>query len=333
MNIQTFRLVAAILLLFLMGVVTNPAGAGEEAVLFGPVTTLRETGKPTNVSYTFPRLPGFAGPYRLIVTNGDNEGRARISSALIYLNGALVLSPSNLNQNIGQVSSQVGLLESNTLAVQLRSKPGSFLKVSIVGQKVDLPERVLDQTSTTVGPSGGNGALENFATVTFPESPIRQNLTLKLEKIIAPLKTALYQSETSKAGPSLPEILRITSSENVSTAIAVAIRIPPAFVSTLPQGYGLELFAEFTQLGADGEVIASYWRMRASYDPIKGMAYINLPPEAFTPTNSVTTNIIVGSYPNAPTSQIRSNNIIPSQTVEARPNDVVPLSADITFSI
>lgn len=333
MNAKTFRLITIVLLLFQIGALATLARAADEAILFGPVTTLRETGKPTNISYTFPKLPGFEQPFRLVVTNGNNEGRARISSALIYLNGALVLSPSDLNQKIGEVSRQVGLLESNTLTVNLRSKPGSFLKVTIVGQRVDLPEQVLDQASVTVGPGGGAGALANFATVTLPESPPRPNLSLKLEKITSSSKTTLYRSETVGTGPSLPEILRITSSENISTPVAVAVQIPPAFVNALPQGFRPELFAEFTQLGAHGEIISSYERLGAIYDSIRSVAYASIPPHAFTPANSVTTSIVVGSYAGAPTTQVTGNNTVPSQAVQATPNQVLPLAADLTFSI
>jgi len=192
---------------------------------------------------------------------------------------------------------------------------------------------VLDKSSITVGPAGGTGTLENFATVKFGEEPLRPNLTLTLEKILSPAKIELYQSETVGAGPSFAQILRITSSVNVNKSIAVTIQVPSTFVNTLPQGYQVELFAEFTQLGADGEVIANFERLGASYDPLRSIAYVNLPPYAFTPTNSVTTSIVIGSYQNASTSQVTGENIVPSEAVHAAANEVVPLSVDLSFSI
>lgn len=310
------------------------AQAVEEAPIFGPVTVLRAEGKPIEVTYSFSKLPGFEAPFSLVVVNGDSDGYKRISSASFRLNGKVVLSSSNFNQKVGTITKTVELIENNTLTVKLQSKPGSFLKVSVIGQKIEQPEQVLDLSSVTVGPGGGSGTLENFATVTLGEVPLRPSLTLKLEKIISPAKLELYASETPDAGPALlKELLRITSSENITNSIAVAIQIPPALVSNLPQGHQLELFAEFTQSGSDGEVMSRFERLGASYDSIRGIAYANISPYAFTPSNSVTANIIIGSYKDAPTSQVTGDNIVPAQAVNANSNDVVPLSADLTFSI
>ena len=335
MKIFKSKILVALLLvsLFLIGVSVSRVHADNEAPIFGPVTALRAKGKPAELTYNFPKLPGFEAPFRLIVINGDSAGKARISSAFIYLNGNVVLSPSDLNQKVGEITKEIELLESNTLMVKLQSKPESFLKVSVVGQKIEQPEQVLDKSSITVGPAGGTGTLENFATVKFGEEPLRPNLTLTLEKILSPAKIELYQSETVGAGPSFAQILRITSSVNVNKSIAVTIQVPSTFVNTLPQGYQVELFAEFTQLGADGEVIANFERLGASYDPLRSIAYVNLPPYAFTPTNSVTTSIVIGSYQNASTSQVTGENIVPSEAVHAAANEVVPLSVDLSFSI
>jgi hypothetical protein len=80
-------------------------------------------------------------------------------------------------------------------------------------------------------------------------------------------------------------------------------------------------------------VIASFERLGAVYDAVRGLAHASIPAYAFAPTNSVTTTIVVGSYQGAPTSQVIGDNVVPSQVVHARSDDAVPLSADLTFSI
>ena len=177
----------------------------------------------------------------------------------------------------------------------------------------------------------------NFATVTLPALPDRPLLTLTIQKVMLPDKLALYHSETTDTGPALSELIRIISSVNVETSVAVAVSVPRPFIESLPSGFKVELFAEFVQIGADDEAISTFERLGASYDPVAGIAYANIPPYAFTPIASVATHIIVGSYPKEegaqPRSDITATNISPSSPVNANPNDAISLSADLEFSI
>ena len=60
-----------------------------EVTLFGPNQYLRTKGAPNQFSDTF---PGILGDGKLIIQNGDENGKHRISSATIKLNGEVVLS-------------------------------------------------------------------------------------------------------------------------------------------------------------------------------------------------------------------------------------------------
>ena len=106
----------------------------EEALLFGPVTILREASKPQEVTYTFPRPPNFKDPFYLIIENGDSRSNAQVSSAFILLNGKVVVSPRDLNPKGKKVSKKIKLLENNTLTIRMHGKPGSFLKIYVTGQ-------------------------------------------------------------------------------------------------------------------------------------------------------------------------------------------------------
>ncbi|OFW29327.1 MAG: hypothetical protein A3J28_00915 [Acidobacteria bacterium RIFCSPLOWO2_12_FULL_60_22] len=306
---------------------------GQERPMFGPVTALRATGKPTAFTYRFPKLPGFQDPFRLLVQNGEADGRSRISSARVDLNGRVLVSPSDLNQQVAQIKVDVQLLESNTLTVTLASAPGGFLKLTLLGLQVEQPERVLDQTQSTIGPGGGSASMDQFASVSLPEVPSRPQLNLLLQKVISDSKSVLYRSETVGAGPSLPELLKITSSVNITTAVAVTVQVPPTFASSLPPGHSVELFALISQIGSEEERISTFERLGAAYDPIRGLARASLPAHAFSPSNSVTTYIAVGSYTNAPTTTVVATNIIPTDTVRAAPYGTVLLAANLTFSV
>ncbi len=71
-------------------------------------------------------------PYILRVVNGEN-GKNRVSSAEIRLNGALLAGPDQFSQQVATFDvSPVTLLPSNVLAVTVRSAPGSVLSVLIL---------------------------------------------------------------------------------------------------------------------------------------------------------------------------------------------------------
>lgn len=154
------KYIALCIFVVLMSFLNTSAAAEIDSMdlLFGPVTVLRETGQPNEVTYEFARPSEFSGPFRLIITNGDDEGHFRVSSALILLNGNPVLSPSDLNQRVGEISREVGLSENNTLTIRLQSAPGAFLKISIAGKRLINPlDQFLEETDLKlVGVSANN---------------------------------------------------------------------------------------------------------------------------------------------------------------------------------
>jgi uncharacterized repeat protein (TIGR01451 family) len=96
--------------------------------IFGPKKYIRTTGKPDVYRDEFSSRPGMA---KLVVLNGEADGRNRVSSALIWVNGLLILHPSDFNQNIYRLERSIHLPHDNRLIVELRSKPGSYLRIEI----------------------------------------------------------------------------------------------------------------------------------------------------------------------------------------------------------
>lgn len=117
------------LLLLLLGVLPKLSIA-QMSPIFGPKQYMRSTGKPQTFTDTFLNCET-AAQYDLVVVNGNADGSNRISSATIALNGTQVVGPSDLNQNVAQMTKPVTVAESNTLETTLASKPGSFLTVSL----------------------------------------------------------------------------------------------------------------------------------------------------------------------------------------------------------
>ena len=102
---------------------------------YGPRLYERGTGNPTAVVSSF-TIPSPSKSYTLKIYNGgraDIRTGDRVSSAVISLNGAGIVGTQNLNEKIGEISLPIKPLPSNTLSVELRSKPGSLLVIEIVG--------------------------------------------------------------------------------------------------------------------------------------------------------------------------------------------------------
>ncbi|MBI2838489.1 MAG: VCBS repeat-containing protein, partial [Acidobacteria bacterium] len=91
-------------------------------------TYLRGAGKPTESVEIF---PASRGDYLLKIINGDAKGDHRVSSAVVRLNGRVVVGPNELSQNVSEISVRVSLQGSNTLGVELRSAPDSQITLSV----------------------------------------------------------------------------------------------------------------------------------------------------------------------------------------------------------
>jgi len=107
--------------------------------IFGPKDYLRAKGKPITVSNEF--IAPFDGNYCLKIKNGkhDPPHGNRISSAVISIDGNIVVGPENFNQQVALIQNTLRLEKGlHSLEVELRSKPGSYLILSIAGVPDDL---------------------------------------------------------------------------------------------------------------------------------------------------------------------------------------------------
>ena len=103
---------------------------------FGPANYLRQTGGPSTDQTNF-SVQNPATIFTLHLTNG--QGASAVTSAAVYLNGEMVLGPSNFKKKTTKVEIPVILQLNNTLSVDLRGKPGSNVDILIEGEDNDLP--------------------------------------------------------------------------------------------------------------------------------------------------------------------------------------------------
>lgn len=107
----------------------------DASVVYGPSRFVREADSPETVLENFSGNPG--GNHTLVVRNGDGISNGS-SSALIILNGEVVIRTNEFNQHIWMIKKNVSLGQENELAVQVRSIPGSYIAVWVEDESPDI---------------------------------------------------------------------------------------------------------------------------------------------------------------------------------------------------
>ncbi|MBS3906372.1 MAG: M23 family metallopeptidase [Syntrophaceae bacterium] len=166
-----------------------------QVTLFGPNQYSRSTGKPNVYSGTF---PGIAGQGKLIIKNGDTSGNNRVSSALIFVNGNQILGPNSFNQQIYNIEVPLSIAQNNSISVELRSKPGSYLILEVT-------EEVDADAGAVVG---ANGAIittpDDRSTIVIPEGSLASACVILIEELTSPLFHKVYSFSPSGLSFSKP---------------------------------------------------------------------------------------------------------------------------------
>jgi len=116
-----------------------------EVTLLGPKQYVRTDGAPNIFIDSF---PGRVGQGNIILSNGGVDGTEAISSAIIKINGNQIFGTSDFNQNVQLMEKIVNLQEQNSISIELRSKPGSYLAIQIKAE-------IEAEGAEVIGPEGG----------------------------------------------------------------------------------------------------------------------------------------------------------------------------------
>ncbi|MEJ2197722.1 MAG: hypothetical protein P8X54_04035, partial [Desulfuromonadales bacterium] len=122
------------------------------------------TGEPVQEELRF-WSQGYEGIV-LNVQNGKEDGSSRVSSAVVSLNGVKVLSPADFNQKVSGLQRSIAPHDQeNLLTVNLRSNPGGFLFVQMMGEPtLNLP------------PDPGSAGDESIEGVDVNENGVRDDI-------------------------------------------------------------------------------------------------------------------------------------------------------------
>lgn len=93
-------------------------------------TFYRHAGTPVLQTAEF-EVANPGGGFVLTIINGNREGDNRLSSGTVKLNGAVVLRPNDLNQQVRKVVRQVTVLANNVLEVELAGKPTGQVLITV----------------------------------------------------------------------------------------------------------------------------------------------------------------------------------------------------------
>ncbi len=107
--------------------------------VYGPRRFDRGSGAPAVVTDRFVMAATAAAPYAIHLINGTSTGTGRASSAVVRLNGAVVLGPADFNQQVAAAERDVTLRPDNAVEVEVRSAPGSFISVRFTATDVTPP--------------------------------------------------------------------------------------------------------------------------------------------------------------------------------------------------
>jgi len=109
---------------------------GSELTVFGR-TYIRETQKPQvfTDAFTFSQ----AGSNLILTVKNGKNGSFRVSAALIWINGEKVIGVEDFNNQVDLLTRPVILNATNEIKVELRSKPGAFITINIIGIDMNTP--------------------------------------------------------------------------------------------------------------------------------------------------------------------------------------------------
>lgn len=132
--------------------------------------------------------------------------------------------------------------------------------------------------------SEGTKTIENIASIKIPSGVFSTAQNVTLEKTNNTNSQTIFNeySEFYRASPCLPYEVRITCETMPnSDEIEIQLNVPDDFIYSVPQGYGIELFAQVYQDSGE-EILDNFEILTSSYDEDLEILTAKLPKYIFT---------------------------------------------------
>lgn len=188
--------------------------------LFPTQVFYRDPGKPDSIVCIF-NVPSSQGTFSLHVQNGDGAKDNLVSSAVINVNGMALVASKDLNQHVDFVDRPIPNLVKgqNTLGIQVRSVPSSYITVRIQGTynlgvhiTDPVPQASLPYDKATVQGSWGGYTADAGIVVNGIPAVVTGNSFVASDVPLVPGGAVLSAVVTTFEG--------IANSDNVSVAAA-----------------------------------------------------------------------------------------------------------------
>ena len=267
------KAVKLLLWLMFMGVVWTAQAAALQVIAEQRFASSQ--GEPVTQELHF-NGSGFAD-FVLRVQNGSADGTQRVSSALISLNGVKILAPADFNQNVQTLERSIAPLPAgNSLAVTVRSNPGGFLLVQVLGAPIFQlppdPGPAGDATLEGVD-SNGNGIrddIERWIYLTYPDS---EKLRRALVQEYYPLQNMIIHGQQQNRDAVYDDMIALQRSSECLYYVhpdkphKISAELEARIVNTDDRVYGYLESSRLLGGGTFQGVPMSKWKNSCNFNP------------------------------------------------------------------
>ena len=311
------------------------------------------------LTYESPIKPGDL----LTLTGKERFNRGQMRNIAFHI-GSIIVTAQFVSAD--EVRLVVPDLDDGTYPVRVikhDTNPGK--NIVLFSQDVEIVsarEKVLATTSGTINSGNGELVLPGVAAIEAVEDTSRPTSTFTIEHLEsrgdAALFKALLLAGENNAGKDLPPLvaptmIRLSTTNGFTGFVTVRIKVDPAFLASIPAGLAPEIYARTYSGAADDELITDMQGLDASYDPTTGEVSAPLPGVLFSTEETPSIDPPPGARAVAasavPVKQVMLQVSVkkvsvpicfdgtvtypPAATVEATPNDVLPMKAELTFTV
>lgn len=124
-------------------VVKSLSKSTTKTIIFGPEVFSRSKGNPTTEERMF-SLQGNFKDTQLILTNGNNYKKTKVTSCFVFLNNDTIIRPNDIGKNVDEIQIVVALEQFNLLQVTIAGKPDSYITIKVEGIEEQCPCTVTD---------------------------------------------------------------------------------------------------------------------------------------------------------------------------------------------